>query len=477
MITFLVSIAALILGYLLYGSFVEKQFGIDERRTTPAYTKQDGVDYLPMDTPRNALIQLLNIAGLGPIFGPILGALYGPAAFVWIVLGSIFGGAVHDYLTGMLSLREGGANLPALAGKFLGKGMKTFVNVFAVVVLILVGVVFITGPADLLATLNPTWLNRTFWVLVIMVYYVLATLLPVDKIIGRLYPILGAVLLVMAFGIGGSLMIGGYDIPELTFANLHPEGLPMWPLMFVTIACGAVSGFHATQSPIVARTMKNEKNGRVVFYGMMLGEALIALIWAAAGMAVFGSTGDLNAALTQYGGTAGVARQIAMMTMGSFGGTLAVLGVIVLPITSGDTAFRGARLTIAEFLGLSQAEMSKRLWVAVPLFIIGFGLTLVDFNFLWRYFSWANQTMAMIALWIGAMYLVKHGKSHWIASVPATFMTAVSFTYILVAPEGFHLPLSIANPIGLAITAAIVLLFASKVRPNFGVLLPQEGDD
>jgi len=477
MITFLVSIAALILGYLLYGSFVEKQFGIDERRTTPAYTKQDGVDYLPMDTPRNALIQLLNIAGLGPIFGPILGALYGPAAFVWIVLGSIFGGAVHDYLTGMLSLREGGANLPALAGKFLGKGMKTFVNVFSVVVLILVGVVFITGPADLLATLNPTWLNRTFWVLVIMVYYVLATLLPVDKIIGRLYPILGAVLLVMAFGIGGSLMIGGYDIPELTFANLHPEGLPMWPLMFVTIACGAVSGFHATQSPIVARTMKNEKNGRVVFYGMMLGEALIALIWAAAGMAVFGSTGDLNAALTQYGGTAGVARQIAMMTMGSFGGTLAVLGVIVLPITSGDTAFRGARLTIAEFLGLSQAEMSKRLWVAVPLFIIGFGLTLVDFNFLWRYFSWANQTMAMIALWIGAMYLVKHGKSHWIASVPATFMTAVSFTYILVAPEGFHLPLSIANPIGLAITAAIVLLFASKVRPNFGVLLPQEGDD
>jgi len=477
MITFLVSIALLILGYLVYGSFVEKRFGADERRTTPAYTMQDGVDYLPMDTPRNALIQLLNIAGLGPVFGPILGALWGPVAFIWIVLGSIFGGAVHDYFSGMLSLREGGANLPTLAGKYLGNDMRVFVNLFSVVVLILVGAVFITGPADLLASVTPAWMNKTFWVIAIMVYYVLATLMPVDKIIGRLYPIFGAVLLIMALGIGGSLIINGYPIPELTLSNLHPEGLPIWPLMFITIACGAVSGFHATQSPIVARTLRNEKNGRVVFYGMMLGEALIALVWAAAGMTVFGGPINLNEALAQYGGTAGVARQIALMTMGSLGGTLAILGVVVLPITSGDTAFRGARLTIAEFLKIPQAQVIKRLWVAIPLFMVGFGLTLIDFNFLWRYFAWANQTMAMIALWVAAMYLVKHGKSHWVASVPAAFMTAVSFTYILMAPEGFKLPVAIAYPLGLAIAAAITLLFAIKIRPNYGVLLPQGGDD
>lgn len=479
MITFLVSIAALILGYFVYGAFVERQFGADPNLQTPAYAKQDGVDFVPIDTPRNSLIQLLNIAGLGPIFGPILGALWGPAAFVWIVLGSIFGGAVHDYFSGMISLRHGGANLPVLAGTYMGKGMKLFVNFFTVIVLILVGAVFITGPADLLASITPAWMNKSFWVLVIMVYYVLATLLPVDQIIGRLYPIFGAILLIMAFGIGGALIFGNHPaIPELTLANLHPKGSPMWPLMFITIACGAISGFHATQSPIVSRTLRNERNGRFVFYGMMLGEALIALIWAAAGMTLFDGTAGLAGALVKYGGTAGLARQIAMMTMGSIGGTLAVLGVVVLPITSGDTAFRGARLVIAEFLKLPQLKIAKRLMVSIPLFIVGFGLTQIDFNFLWRYFAWANQTMAMIALWMATMYLVKHGKQYLITAIPATFMSAVSFTYILMAPEGFSLPTRIAYPAGVAIAAAIAVFFATRIRPNYGVLLtPAQGDD
>ncbi len=477
MITFLASVALLILGYMLYGRFVEKHFGIREDRPTPAYAQQDGVDYVPLDTPRNALIQLLNIAGLGPIFGPILGALWGPVAFVWIVFGAIFAGAVHDFLVGMISVRNGGASLPNLVGRYLGNGMKAFVNVFAVLLLILVGAVFITGPAALLETLTPSWATKSFWVIAIMVYYVIATLLPVDKIIGRLYPVFGAVLLIMAFGIGGVLVFGGYQIPELTLANLHPKGLPIWPLMFTTIACGAISGFHATQSPLVARTLRNEKNGRIVFYGMMIAEGVIALIWAAAGMTMYHGPAGLNEALGTLGGAAGVVRDISITTMGAIGGTLAILGVVVLPITSGDTAFRGARLIIAEFFNLPQKEITRRLMVSLPLFVVGFGLTLIDFNFLWRYFAWANQTTAMIALWMGAMYLVMHGKSHWVASIPAAFMTAVSFTYILQAPEGFSLPTTISYPLGLAATAVVVMLFANKVRKVLtGGLAVEAGD-
>ncbi len=470
MITFVLSITALILGYFLYSRLVERIFGIRPEQQTPAYAQQDGVDYVPIDTPRNALIQLLNIAGLGPIFGPIMGALWGPVAFVWIVLGSIFAGAVHDYFAGMISLRHGGANLPTMVGAYLGKGMKQFVNIFSVVLLVLVGAVFITGPAGLLAVLTPSWATQSFWVIVIMLYYVLATLLPVDKIIGRVYPIFGAILLIMAAGIGGAMLFGNHPpIPELTLANLHPGGLPIWPLVFITIACGAISGFHATQSPIVARTTMNEKNGRFIFYGMMIGEALIAMVWAAAGMSLFDGSVGLQEALTQYGGTAGVVRQISLMTMGSFGSTLAILGVVVLPITSGDTAFRGARLTIAEFFKLDQRPLVKRLWISLPLFVVGFSLTLVDFNFLWRYFAWSNQTMAMIMLWTASMYLVMKKKPHWIASIPAAFMTAVTATYILQAPEGFKLPTSISYPLGLVIAAGIVILFFVKAKQNAGI--------
>jgi len=461
MITFLLSFVALIVGYMVYGRFVEKVFGFDENLKTPAYTKTDGVDFVPMDSNRGSLVQLLNIAGLGPIFGPIAGALWGPVAFLWIVLGGIFAGGVHDYFSGMLSVRNGGAQLPDIVGKYLGQGMRYFVNVFSVILLILVGTVFVAGPAKLIVTLTPAWISLSVVTAVIFLYYILATLLPIDK--SKIYPIFGALLIIMAVGVGVGLIVEGYHIPELTLSNLHPKHLPMWPLLFITIACGAISGFHATQSPLIARTMKNEKHGRKIFYGMMIGESAIALIWAAAGMAVFGGTGGLQAALAA-GGPAAIVRTVSITLLGSIGGTLAIMGVIILPITSGDTAFRGARLVIADFFKMNQKPMSKRLIISIPLFVVAFALSKIDFNFLWRYFGWANQTTAMILLWAAAMYLIKEKRFHWIATIPATFMTAVTFTYLLQAPEGFGLPTSISYPVGLLFTAGIALLFASKVR-------------
>ncbi|HBV85158.1 MAG TPA: carbon starvation protein A [Desulfosporosinus sp.] len=465
MITFLLSFVALIIGYMVYGKFVEKVFGINVNSETPAYTKTDGVDYVPMDSGRGSLVQLLNIAGLGPIFGPIAGALWGPVAFLWIVLGGIFAGAVHDYFSGMLSVRNGGAQLPDIVGKYLGQGMRQFVNVFSVVLLILVGTVFVAGPANLIVTLTPSWISLSVVTAVIFIYYILATLLPIDKIIGKVYPLFGLLLIVMAVGVGAGLIVKGYHIPELTLSNLHPKNLPMWPLLFITIACGAISGFHATQSPLIARTIQNEKYGRKVFYGMMIGESAIALVWAAAGMAVFGGTGGLQEALAA-GGPAGVVRTVSITMLGAIGGTLAIIGVIILPITSGDTAFRGARMVIADFFKMSQKPIPKRLAISIPIFVIAFGLSKIDFNFLWRYFSWANQTTAMILLWSAAMYLVEEKRLHWIATIPAIFMTAVTFTYLLQAPEGFGLPTSISYPVGLLITLGITVLFASKVIKN-----------
>lgn len=464
MITFIAAVLLLIAGYFTYGKFVEKVFGVNEQNECPAYTKQDGVDFVPMEWKRAGLIQLLNIAGLGPIFGPIMGALWGPVAFLWIVLGSIFAGAVHDYFSGMLSVRNGGAGLPDMVGKYLGKGMKAFTNFFALILLVLVGTVFMTGPAKLLANLTPGWMTLGVWVGIILAYYILATLLPVDKIIGRVYPFFGALLLVMAFGVGGAMILQGYQIPELTLANVHPKGAPLWPLLFITIACGAVSGFHATQSPIIARCTQNEKYGRKIFYGMMIAEGIIALIWAAAGMSFYGSYEGLAAMLAPGGaGPAGVVKEVATTLLGAVGGTLAVLGVIVLPITSGDTAFRGARMLIADFLKMNQKPFSKRLVIAIPLFTVGYLLTLIDFNFLWRYFAWANQTTAMIMLWTAAVYLAQNKKFHWVASVPAAFMTVVTFTYILMAPEGFKLATGIAYPLGFALALIPIGLFVKKV--------------
>ncbi|KGI86404.1 carbon starvation protein CstA [Exiguobacterium mexicanum] len=438
MVTFFLALGLLLLGYIIYGRYVEKTFGIKEERTTPAYASQDGVDYVPMGTKRNSMIQLLNIAGVGPIFGPIMGALYGPVAFLWIVLGSIFAGAVHDYLTGMISLRNNGAHLPQLAEKFLGRSLRHVVNGFALLLLLLVGTVFVTSPANMINNLfDGTGSTLAIVTFGIFAYYILATLLPVDKIIGRIYPFFGALLLLSAVGIAVSLFTQGYQIPEMTLTNMHPDGLPLWPLIFFTISCGALSGFHATQSPIISRTTMKESNGRSIFYGMMIVEAVIAMIWAAAAMAIV-EPGELLA-MINAGTPALVVQEVATLMLGSIGGTLAILGVIVLPITSGDTAFRSARMIIADYLNIVQKKFTSRLWIALPLFVLSFILTKVDFRLLWQYFNWANQTTAVIALFVGATYLYIKGRNYWIALLPGTFMLYVVWFYILTAPIGFKM--------------------------------------
>jgi len=466
MITFLASIALLIVGYFTYGKYVEKVFGVKEERATPAYVDADGVDYIPMSTKKNSLIQLLNIAGTGPVFGPIMGALYGPVAFIWIVVGCIFAGAVHDYLTGMISIRNKGAHLPELATKFLGKAMKHVVNAFAVLLLLLVGTVFVSTPASLLNLLLDGKVALGILIAAIFIYYILATLLPVDKIIGRLYPWFGAILLISAVGIGIGLIVKGAPIPELSLSNFHPDNAPIFPLLFFTITCGALSGFHATQTPIISRTTQKESQGRKIFYGMMIAEGIIAMIWAAAAMSLFDGYGGLQELLAA-GGPGAIVSEVSTLMLGAFGGTLAVLGVIVLPITSGDTAFRSARMIIAEYINMAQKKMSSRLWIAVPLFAISVVLTQIDFNILWRYFSWANQATAVIALFVGAMYLYIAKKNYWISLIPGTFMLTMVITYILNAQIGFRLPMDIAWYGGFAGTAILLVLFfrqAKKLR-------------
>ena len=481
MYTFIGGIILLIIGYFTYGKYVEKVFGTKER-PTPAFTSSDGVDYVPMNTTKNSLIQLLNIAGVGPIFGPILGALYGPAAFIWIVLGCILAGGVHDYLTGMISIRNRGAHLPELAEKFLGKAMRHIVNGFALLLLVLVGTVFVSAPGQLLYDLMGGKVGLTVIVSVIFAYYVLATLLPIDKIIGRFYPFFGVLLVISAIGIGAGLIVTGEaaNIPELTLENMHPGGLAIFPLLFLTISCGALSGFHATQSPIISRTTQHEFHGRKIFYGMMIAEGVIAMIWAAAAMAMFYEPNaafgaGLNAVLKE-GGPALVVSKVAVTMLGGIGGTLAILGVIILPITSGDTAFRSARMIIADYLKISQKAVSKRLWIALPMFIISAALLQIDFNILWRYFSWANQSTAVIALFVGAMYLYIGGKNYWIALLPGAFMLMATTTYILEQPIGFGLASDIAYVGAAIISLVLVALFFWQAKRQKALNLPLEED-
>lgn len=462
MLLFLLSVAALVIGYYTYGKLVDKLFGADASRPTPAHTMRDGVDFVEMPAWKIFLIQLLNIAGLGPIFGPILGALYGPSALLWIVLGCIFAGAVHDYFSGMLSLRYNGASVPDVVGMNLGNGFKQFMRFFSVILLLLVGIVFVLGPAKLLT--NLTGLPVGAWTAIIFVYYFLATIMPIDKIIGRIYPLFGAVLLFMAVGLTVALFTQGYDIiPEATLSNLHPKELPLWPLMFITIACGAISGFHATQSPMMARCMGNEKQGRAIFYGAMIGEGIIALIWATLGMTFFHGSEGLGVALAN-GGPSAVVNEISIGLLGSFGGVLAIIGVVVLPITSGDTAFRSARLIIAEFLDMPQLQPAKRLLIAVPLFAVGYLISLTNFDLIWRYFGWSNQTLATIVLWAAGAYMIRNRMPHWIATAPATFMTAVCVTYIAYEKIGFNMPLNVATIIGVAAALGSLALFLVKFR-------------
>ena len=471
MISLAISLVVLLVGYLVYSRLVEKVFAPDDRQT-PAVAINDGVDCVPMKPWKAFLVQLLNIAGTGPIFGPLMGAVFGPVVFLWIVLGSILGGAVHDYMSGMISCRHGGSSIAELSGLYLGKVAKWVMRVFSVVLLVLCGVVFVTSPAGLLDKLTPDWMNSTFWAVVILAYYLLATLLPIDKVIGKLYPVFGVLLVSMAAAVmGGILFSGGkFTIPEISLANLHPEGTPVWPYMFITVACGAISGFHATQSPMIAKCITSEKQGRKIFYGAMIGESVIALVWAAAGVAFYGATRMLNEALAT--GPSNVVYDISKGVLGPVGAFLAIVGVIVCPITSGDTAFRSARLILAETFKLEQKPIRNRLLITVPLLAAGGLLTWYavtnnnGFQVVWRYFSWSNQTLAMISLWVATAYLARNGKRKYstlLTAIPAAFMSAVSLTYILMAGEGFSLSVSIAYPAGIVFAAALFGLYAALI--------------
>ncbi|MEX2232478.1 MAG: carbon starvation protein A [Cyclobacteriaceae bacterium] len=461
MITFFISIGALVLGYVLYSRVVEKIFVIDPKRVTPATTQADGVDFVAMPGWKIFLIQFLNIAGLGPIFGAVAGAMWGPVAFLWIVFGAIFAGAVHDYFSGMLSLKHNGKSITEITGIYLGNGIKQFMRAFTVILMLMVGAVFIMGPAKILDDMTGNAAGMTLWVLLIFVYYIVATLFPIDKIIGRLYPVFGFALLFMAVGIAVMMVVKGLPIPELTLANLtnqhvNPKSFPIFPMVFITIACGAISGFHATQSPLMARCMTNEKQGRSIFYGAMITEGVVALIWAAIGMSFYGGTPGLNDIMVQNQGNAAfIINEISISLLGTVGGFLALLGVVAAPITSGDTAFRSARIIIADFLDYKQSPIKNRLLICLPLFAAGYLLTRINFGIVWRYFAWTNQTLATIVLWTITAYLIKEKKNYWVTLIPATFMTTVVISYLMLAPEGFQLSAPISYWTGIFVALAV----------------------
>lgn len=470
MITLLLSILVLILGYTFYAKYLERVIEINPNRATPAITMPDGIDYVPMSWWRVLLIQFLNIAGLGPIFGAIAGAMWGPVAFLWIVFGTIFGGAVHDFFSGMLSVRHGGLSITEVIGKYLGNIPKQIMRVFTVVLLVLTGVVFISGPAGILANITPVIFDFKFWVWIIFIYYVLATLLPIDKLIGKIYPLFGFALIFMALSLIIALIVKGYHIPELTLDNWHnfhnnSESFPIFPMMFISIACGAISGFHATQSPLMARCLKNESEGRKVFYGAMVIEAIVALIWAAIAMSFFGGVNGLNEFMISNTGSAAlVVDKVSNSLLGTYGAILVILGVVAAPITSGDTAFRSARLTVADLLNFNQRTIRNRLLITIPLFAVGFILTRINFDVIWRYFAWANQTLATVVLWTITIYLLQKNKNYWITLFPALFMTSVVTSYLMLAPEGFSLSKTISYSFALIVTIVFFLIFNNYKR-------------
>lgn len=459
MFSFVVSLVALVAGYFIYGRVVEKVFGVDSSRKTPAITKADGVDYIPMPAWKVYMIQFLNIAGTGPIFGAIMGAKFGPSAYLWIVFGCIFAGAVHDYMTGMLSIRNNGAGLPDLVGEYLGKGTKTFILAFSIIVLMLVGTVFVFSPALILGDVagDGSKIAIMAWVGVIFLYYLLATLMPIDKIIGRIYPVFSFALLFMAVALMVCLFVKWPVLPEIWdgLGNLGESkgllsGQPVFPCLFITIACGAVSGFHATQSPLMARCVSDEKLGRPVFYGAMITEGIVALIWATVASWFFYGGGAAEVGSGLSAAAPEVVVKVSEGWLGILGGILAILGVVAAPITSGDTAFRSARLIVADFLRLPQKPIRNRLIISIPLFILASFLlwyNIADedgFNVIWRYFGWANQTLAVFMLWTATAYLVKYrgGMSFMLTLLPAAFMTAVCVTYLCVAKIGLNLPVT-----------------------------------
>ena len=470
MITFTIALIALIGGYFIYGAYVNRIFGPDDRKT-PAVTNADGVDFIPLPTWKIFMIQFLNIAGLGPIFGAIMGAQFGTASYLWIVLGTIFAGAVHDFFSGTLSIRNGGESLPEIVGRYLGSKTKKVMCVFTLVLMILVGAVFVSGPAELLAGMTPDWMNAIFWIVVIFLYYILATILPVDKIIGKIYPLFAIALLFMAAGILVMLYVKNPDLPEIWdgFGTKYEKN-PIFPMMFISIACGAISGFHATQSPLMARCMTSERHCRPIFYGAMVAEGIVALIWAAAATYFFQENGIIDQLTGRAYSGAAVATSISKEWLGAVGGILAILGIVAAPITSGDTALRSARLIAADFFQIDQKPVSKRLLISIPLFLITFGVLMYSlkdaegFKIIWRYFAWCNQTLSVFTLWAITVYLVGRRKNFYIALLPALLMTLVCSTYICIAPEGLSLSHNLSYLIGGLCTLVAVFCFIRWYR-------------
>ena len=475
MITFTIALAVLIAGYFIYGAYVDRIFGPDDRKT-PAQTSADGVDFIPLPTWKIFMIQFLNIAGLGPIFGAIMGAQFGTASYLWIVFGTIFAGAVHDFFSGTLSIRNGGESLPEIVGRFLGTRTKTVMCVFSLILMVLVGAVFVSGPAELLAGMTPGWMDSIFWIIVIFLYYILATILPVDKIIGKIYPLFAAALLFMAAGILVMLYVKSPDLPEIWngFGTKYEKN-PIFPMMFISIACGAISGFHATQSPLMARCITNERHCRPIFYGAMVAEGVVALIWAAAATWFFQENGIVDQLTGRAYSGAAVATAISKDWLGAFGGVLAILGIVAAPITSGDTALRSARLIAADFLHVDQRPVRKRLLICIPIFLITMGVLIYSlrdaegFKIIWRYFAWCNQTLSVFTLWAITVFLVRSGKNFYIALLPALLMTLVCSTYICIAPEGLSLPAGVSYAAGCVILLIALVWFITWYRKTMRI--------
>lgn len=478
MITFFISFVALVLGYLLYGKFVSKVFVPDDRKT-PAVVINDGIDYVPMPNWKIFMIQFLNIAGTGPIFGAIMGAKFGPAAYLWIILGCIFAGATHDFFSGMLSMRNNGADLPALIGKYLGKTPRNVMLVFCVVLLIMVGTVFVYSPAEILGHISG---GSLLWIIVIFAYYVVATMLPIDKIIGKIYPIFSFSLLFMAVALIVILLIKMPVLPELWdgLGNMAKEQDPsftdnIFPCLFITIACGAISGFHATQSPLMARCLKSEKMGRPIFYGSMITEGLVALVWATVAMWFFYDSPtpgyeQLAAAKGFHTSAPMVVTTVCQDWLGMLGGVLAILGVVAAPITSGDTAFRSARLIVASALKLNQKPKMNRLYVCLPIFVVSIALLSWQssnpdgFNVIWQYFGWSNQTLSVFTLWAITVYLVRKNKPYVITLLPALFMTGVCSTYLFISKQAFGLQEDLAYYLGILTVIIAMVWFVVWIR-------------
>ena len=474
MVTFIVSLLALVLGYVFYGKLVEKIFSPDDRKT-PAVRINDGVDFIVLPSWKVFMIQFLNIAGTGPIFGAIMGAKFGPSAYLWIVLGCIFAGAVHDYLSGMLSMRHDGAGQPELIGHYLGQGTKRVMLVFSVFLLMMVGAVFVYSPALILGDICGEGLTWVYiWCGIIFVYYIIATMLPIDKIIGKIYPLFAISMIFMALALMVVLFVKWPSLPELS-DGIYGEGFksPIFPALFITIACGAISGFHATQTPLMARCVKSERLGRPMFYGAMITEGIVALIWATVSMYFFygGAAQELGASLSLQAPE--VVTTVSQGWLGTFGGILALLGVVAAPITSGDTALRSARLIIAEFLHLDQKSYMKRIYICIPLFgatlaLLFFNIENPDgFNVIWSYFGLANQTLAVFTLWAITVYLVRQKKPWIITMLPALFMTVVCSSFIMISPNAFGFDMTVGYAVGgAALIVSLAWFFVWKSKES-----------